>query len=373
MKQMVVLGLLFLFGLFTSCNGQVQSKTSTGNASAQKRISNASAKMIKKQGAYAYMTHTGPHTDTSVSISAIAEDRNGDIWVATMGEGIYRYDGESFDNFTVKDGLVTNVVYAILEDKDGNLWFGTTNGVSRYDGRSFKSFPFSLIRGNAPSFRSDADAPNPHTEVWSMVQDKKGRIWFGTTNGVYCYDGTVFTNILELGAPDAGSLNLSAVPAMVEDKDGDIWFASWMEGLCRFDGSEITIFRSEGHLLSNKGLLADPNGDIWIAQRGNGGVSRYDGKGFKSLFPSTIITDMKADRRGNIWLATFDRASNSGGVLLYNPSLEEILLSFSAIGGGTSTHITSIAIDAAGNAWFGTNEMTLVRYDGKTFTNFLSE
>ncbi len=373
-NQMWTFGLMFLVAFFTSCNGQVNSNTSTVNVNQQQITRIAAPKMIRKQGVYSYMTHTGPHTDTSVSINSIIEDRKGNIWVATMGEGVYRYDGDSFDNFTMKDGLATNVIYCIMEDREGNLWFGTTDGVSRYDGKSFISFPFSYIRHSATtSLGPETTVPGPYNEVWSMLQDKKGMIWLGTTNGVYRYDGSKFTNLLDLGTPDAGSPNLSAVPAIIEDKSGNIWFTSWHVGLCRFDGATITVFGSEGHLLSGNGLLEDQNGDIWIAQRGNGGVDHYDGKDFKGLFPGMIVTSMKEDGTGNIWFATFDRAANSGSVLLYNPSTGEIMSSFSAIDGESNSHITSIEIDAAENIWFGTNKMTLVRYDGKTLTVFLPE
>jgi ligand-binding sensor domain-containing protein len=108
---------------------------------------NAQPKMVKTQGTYTYHTGTGPHSDTSVSISSILEDKHGNIWVATMGEGVYRYDGIAFKNFTVKDSLLTNVIYSILEDKDGNIWFGTTDGATRYNGKSFTNFPFSVIKG----------------------------------------------------------------------------------------------------------------------------------------------------------------------------------------------------------------------------------
>ncbi len=72
-----------------------------------------------------------------------------------------------------------------------------------------------------------------------MVQDKTGKIWFATTNGLYRYDGIKFTNILELDSSKNSNLELFNVCSIVEDKAGHIWFSSWKEGLCRFDGTTI--------------------------------------------------------------------------------------------------------------------------------------
>lgn len=366
-----VLPALLIF--VTSCNGQQSPRHSGEAGNGPKAVTDERPKMIRTQGVYSYMTHTGPHTDTSVSISAILEDKKGNIWLATMGEGVYCYNGRSFSNLSVKEGLLTNLVYSVMEDRAGNIWFGTTNGASRYNGISLTNFPFSLIRGNTPSPGDDAKEPNGFTEVWSLLQDRKGNIWLGTTNGVYCYDGSTFTNISKLDTSGAADLRLSAVSSMLEDQQGHIWFTSWHEGLCRFDGHTVTVFRSEGHLLSNKGLVQDKQGDIWIAKRGNGGLSRYDGKTFQTLLPGLIITDMKADLQGNLWLATFDRAKASGGLMRYDPSASKLISVFPALDGPPNTHITSVNIDRSGNVWLGTNKMTLSRYDGTELTVFISE
>ena len=69
------------------------------------------------------------------------EDKNGNLWFCTDGEGVWRYDGESFKNFTTEDGLINNSVFSVVEDRKGNLWFGTRKvGLCRFDGKSFVSF-----------------------------------------------------------------------------------------------------------------------------------------------------------------------------------------------------------------------------------------
>jgi len=80
-------------------------------------------------------------------VSAIVQDRRGDMWFGTgavtsskAGGGVSRYDGERFETFSTQDGLLGNSVECILEDREGTLWFGTERGVSRYDGKRFEDF-----------------------------------------------------------------------------------------------------------------------------------------------------------------------------------------------------------------------------------------
>ena len=74
------------------------------------------------------------------SVYSIMEDKTGNLWFGTSG-GVSRYDGKSFTNYTTAQGLANNIVISITEDKTGNLWFGTAGGgVSRYDGKSFTNF-----------------------------------------------------------------------------------------------------------------------------------------------------------------------------------------------------------------------------------------
>jgi len=71
--------------------------------------------------------------------SAILQDTDGNLWFGTSA-GVSRYDGASWQTFTTKDGLADNEIMSSLQDTDGNLWFGTCGGVSRYDGTSWQTF-----------------------------------------------------------------------------------------------------------------------------------------------------------------------------------------------------------------------------------------
>ncbi len=99
----------------------------------------------------------------------ILEDENGNLWIGTEG-GLSRYDGISFTNFTVDQGLALNSIMSSIKDKSGNLWFGTSGGgVSRYDGSGFISF---TTREGLPD-----------GNLYAMVEDEDGVIWMGTNQG----------------------------------------------------------------------------------------------------------------------------------------------------------------------------------------------
>src|SRR4030095_7955773 len=104
---------------------------------------------------------------------SIIEDKKGDLWFGTYGNGVSKYDGKSFTNYTNKEGLSSNYINTILEDKSGNLWFGTEGGgASKYDGKFFTHY-------------TENDGL-PNNRVTSILEDKNGNLWFGTSNGLSC-------------------------------------------------------------------------------------------------------------------------------------------------------------------------------------------
>ena len=92
------------------------------------------------------------------------------VWAGTWGGGAAHFDGNTWSNFTSKDGLAGNIVYAIERDQNGVLWFGTNNGVSRFDGKSWRNFgPLQgLLDYN----------------VYALAVAPNGDVWAGTRRGV---------------------------------------------------------------------------------------------------------------------------------------------------------------------------------------------
>lgn len=205
---------------------------------------------------------------------------------------MYRYDGKLFQQFTIKDGLSSNTVWSVLEDQSGNIWFGTADGICRYDGKRISRVLIALAKG---SHLFPYTAPNNNlsekNSVFSIIQDNSGIIWFGTTTGVYCYDGKYFTRFIEqAGLINSRRLSLLSVQCMFQDKNGNIWFGSEpmaFEGICRYDGKSLVNFKpkEEGWI---RNIIEDINGNIWFGTRRYGACC-YDGKTLLILVRKLVL------------------------------------------------------------------------------------
>jgi ligand-binding sensor domain-containing protein len=328
-------------------------------------------KLIKTQG-----------SSEDDNIHAMLQDRNGDLWFATTGEGVYRYNGKGFVQYTQNDGMSSNTVYSMIEDSSGTIWFGTDKGVSRYDGKSTAPIPFTFD-SQAKRFlvgQTIGDSSEDKNGVWSIMQVKSGSIWFGTSNGLYCYDGNKFTRLLDdFRLINTENLRLKKIQCMLQDRSGIIWLGSGLgetEGLCRFDGKSITTVKPkiDGWI---RNIRQDKSGAIWLSTRSQG-IWRDSGDGFVKL---TIQDDdvtkllqanqaMMQDSKGNIWFGGSEVVgtvqTNSGiwrydGVNFKNFTIKDGLSAFG---------VWSMFEDANGHIWIGTRNTGLTRFDGNHFVHF---
>ena len=326
-------------------------------------------------------------TNEYANIYCALKDKDGDLWFGTMGEGVYRYDGKTFSQFTDTNGLCNNFVYAMIQDSSGNIWFGTAYGVCRYNGKKFEKIPIVVVnkeKGSSytlPSGKFEINLyGNPSMEniVWSIFQDKKGTFWFGTFNGVYCFDGVSFNRFLDnKNIENKKNVQLKMVDCILEDRSGDIWFCSGMipgnEGICRYDGKAIDNFKPSNEGWIRK-VIEDKNGTLYFATRHNG-VWKYDGKNFDVFTTGSGIDDWSVttifqDKAGNIWVGTEMGAGTlgeDGGVWKYDGNS---FTKFTTKNGLIHNGVFCILEDKAGNIWLGTRNTGLSRFDGITFTNF---
>jgi len=340
----------------SSCNGQVKENTD---------VKHQTPKLVKTQG-----------SDQYANIHALLQDKHGNIWVGTTKEGVYRYDGKSFTQFTTKDGLSNNTVSSMLEDKAGNIWIGTNNGLNRYDGRSIQHIPIYLNGNGYLSMGTPVEDPaTDQNEIWSIMQTKNGTLWFGARSGLYCYNGTSFTRFIDKqGLVNEDNVQLKMVDCMFEAQNGVIWFGSGMmpgdEGICRYDPQTQRLIRTkpggDGWI---RYMVEDKKGNVWIGTRKRG-IWLYDGKDFSKFMDGNDIgLSALADRSGNIWFSggeKDDGYSSDGGIWLYDgDSLKRF--SSNSIGG---YGVWSMMQDKTGNIWFGTRNNGLYKYDGKNFTSF---
>jgi ligand-binding sensor domain-containing protein len=361
--QIQIFTLLAILFFEISCNGQIKINSPTGSASESIIISTGQSKLVKTQG-----------SGQSDNIHCAMQDKAGNLWFGCTGEGVYRYDGKSFIQFTKNDGLSSNAVWSILEDKEGNIWFGTTDGICRYDGKNIIAVPISsnfISTASNNGYYNDWSTKNT---VWSMMQDKTGKIWFGTGDGVYCCNGKLFTHFLENNnVINKDSLHLKMVDCILEDTNGNIWFASGMppgmEGVCRYDGKTITSYKPNGDGWIRY-ITEDKKGNLWFGGRSHGNFY-YDGKTFTNFTEKDGIgNSILADKSGNVWFTGEESNNNiesKEGIWRYDG---KTFTNFTTKDGIGKYFVHCMMEDREGNIWIGTRNTGLYKYDGKTFTSF---
>jgi ligand-binding sensor domain-containing protein len=341
-NKQTFLSLLWVIMFFSSCNAQLKTILPNEN----EIISTGQPKLIH------HSTNIGDNVHGSL------QDKKGNLWFITTGDGVYKYDGKSFSQFTTANGLNGNMVYCILEDKEGKIWIGTVAGVCLYDGKTFSEIRIPLPENLPPN-----KYQNTHG-VFSIMQDKSGKLWFASIDGVYFYDGKTFTPFIVNEGVDGLNSSNNNMEYILEDKEGNLWFGGRVnKGVFRYDGKSLTNLKPNGDNWAWP-VLQDKNGNIWFSNWF--GVYRYDGKSFKTFTKNDglcndAVTRIIEDKKGNLWFG------GSGGICRYDG---KSFMDFTTIDGLINSDVWSILEDETGNIWVGTRNTGLYRFDGKIFTSF---
>jgi len=293
---------------------------------------------------------------SSSYISCMLQDANGNIWFGTKGGGVCKYDGTDFMNYTEKQGLPNNFVVCMAEDKNSDLWFGTDGGgVCKYDGKDL------TILTEKEGLINNA--------VWSMLCDKDNNMWFGSAGGGVCkFNGTDFT---WFNKEDGFASNY--VISLAEDRKGNIWMGTYGDGLYKYEpkvagGKKFTAYTEEDGLNSGiiTSIIEDKKGNIWLATDG-GGACKFNGNSFTNYtesagLVSNSINSLIEDNAGNIWFATNDK-----GVCKYDGST---FICFTEYEGLSGSSILCLLQDRNEDLWFGTGGHGVTKYDRSCFTHF---
>jgi ligand-binding sensor domain-containing protein len=301
-------------------------------------------------------------TEMDKSIWVIFQDRKNNYWFGSNGNGVYRYDGKTLTRFTTKDGLYSNQIRGIQQDKSGNIYFEAPGGVSKFDGGKFIALtpvksPVNqwILQPDDLWFKTTGDAPgacrydgkalyqlefaafgtkdfNPNYAVYSIYKDKQGNIWFGTlTAGVCRFNGSAldWINETELAALEDG--RAPAIRSILEDKDGYFWFSNILYQYRIRDnaGTPATAMPYERvkkmDLSKQEQKMELPyytsavvdNESIWMTNY-NEGVWKYDGNKLsnyrlKDKETNVLTMFVYKDNAGALWLAT-----DNSGVYTFN-------------------------------------------------------
>ncbi len=313
---------------------------------------------ISKQDTQATSTDTEGYYGPSGVVRMVTQDKTGNIWF-TSWQGIYKYDGKWFTNITKEQTSAR--FFSILQDPKGNWWFGSIgSGVFYYDGTFFRNLT------TKDGLLND--------DVVSIYEDKKGSIWMGVFGGVSCYDGKTFRNYIIQGdsmyVDRTGKTFLerpaNEVNTVLEDKTGKLWFGTRGKGFV-YDGKTFSIIANNGKPFTGiSSIIEDKQGAIWLG--GKDGLWRYDGVAFKRFAPNAVSYVME-DRKGNIWTSS---VTAKGGMLRYyhrktldylRPTITDINPMVGVVFGFLEAKDGSI--------WFGSEG--IYQFDGKNILDFREE
>ncbi len=251
--------------------------------------------------------------DTGLENSGmILQDRDGFIWIASNGNGLFRFDGYQLKAFTADrpGSLPDPQVQALYEDREGIIWIGTMGcGLVSYDKRT------DAFR----QYRHDpADPSSLGGDAWSMscgntiAEDADGTLWVANRSGLNAMDRSTGTFRRYRHDPsDPGSLSNDSVRDILLDRSGALWVAT-EGGLNRLDRKSGGFTRYVPGLAVNS-IDEDRDGLIWLATRGNGLMSldprtgaflRYAHDPRNPNSPSDdLLQQVYEDGAGTLWLA----------------------------------------------------------------------
>ena len=341
--------LLVLFLIVISCNGQVKREKRSLQAE-------QGSEMVKI-----------PIPENGFSNAYL--DKDGSIWFSSNGGGIYHYDGKTFKNYTEKNGLSSNQVFSIVSDNKNNLWFGTQNGLTKYNRKKFEHIPLPYQETTGLWLDKVYPIINPNA-VHSLATDNKDNLWIGTAGGgAYLYDGKDFKSYLtKIGQKQEDSLHHNWIPFIRKDNKGNMWFASMTHGgVSQFDGKEFTQYLIKDGLSEDqvRAIFCDKTGKLWFGFNGNrnSGLTVYDGSSFKTYsltdgLCNPRIWSIYEDKNGHLWLG-----ANMGNLCVFDGQK----FSEFKYDGQTFSDVLFILGDSENNIWFG-GPNGIWKYDGQIVT-----
>jgi len=293
----------------------------------------------------------------SEHINAMLQDRRGYLWFATTN-GLIKFDGRTFTTFTTRDGLLSNDVFRVYQDSKGDFWLSFPGkGVGRFDGARW-----TYYKEHFPANQT----------TWSIIEDSHGDMWFGTFgNGVVRFDGTDWTVYSD--SVTGGD----RVRTVFEDSKGNIWVGFQLKGISVFNGKDWTHIYSFGPFAEShiNSIIEDGNGNIWLAGvnpviegslaikiSGDYRNANYEFFSFKDGIPSGEDPVLCKDSQGRVWMA-----ADGGGLGVYDGRCWK---TYNTDKGLPSNRITCLLEDSERNIWLGTNGNGAARFSGEDFVTY---
>ena len=248
-------------------------------------------------------TFNAPAGFSPRNVQSLSQDNHGGWWIASGAPGVSYWNTNAVQDFHVGP---LHDAWEVLVDRRQQIWVGTRDeGLYQFQTNQFVPAPGAEILG---------------AQISALFEDRSGQLWAGTQNGLANFDGQkwkLFTT--------RDSLSENAVRAIAEDADGDFWIGTENQGLDFFkDGKFISHQKSENGLPGNdiSCLYTDKAGVLWIGTSGHGLARFQNGKWTRystaTGLASNHINYLIEDAEGNLWIG-----SNAGLMRIQKKSLND--------------------------------------------------
>jgi transcriptional regulator with GAF, ATPase, and Fis domain/ligand-binding sensor domain-containing protein len=284
-----------------------------------------------------------------------------------------------FSRTSIEHGLSESIVNAIIQDNQGFLWFGTQDGLNKYDGYRFKIF--KAQPGDSTALSSN--------NIIALFLDHEGIIWIATNGGgLNKFDPATeqFTSY-QHNPNDSSSIGSDLVYSICEDRYHNLWVGTSGGGLNYFDRKHGTFTRykkeenNKFSLSSNyiTGLFCDKSGTLWIGTRGSGLNKlikpsaddppvfvhyRHDPE-IPTTISSNYISHIVQDSSGVLWIGTYNKGLNRLDLSSLKSSKQPVFQHYNVENGLSGDMINALHIDRENKLWVGTesNGLSIVPLD----------
>ncbi len=273
-------------------------------------------------------------------IYSIYEDQQKQLWFATFGSGLIKYDGKSFKQFTKSNGLPTDSLFSIMQDYQGNYWIGTYHfGVCKISKEDFQQGKLNCLVYTKKNGLSS-------NNIFCMLEIKPDVIWLGTTNGSISVidSGKISIPLIAFSSP------IDYIASLIKDSHGNIWIGTWDHGLIKYSNKQFTCYNEKSGLSSHliNSVFEDNERNIWIGT--DIGINLFKNDAFITLnesdgLPARLVQCFGQLPGGNILCGT------ALGLCELNGSQ---LKKIDEIPDLANSSIITIATDAQGKIWIGT-------------------